>query len=145
MNRKPFLDEFFKRLDKMTQAVIDHPNRALYLLLDSNRDALPWIDLDDMTAFHKSFRQTDVLGGGKDLAVWHLLSCNDALWLIEHCAKKALDMVITDKKEQYTCPKCKQVSEDKLCMECFCAVCGEELECMWCVDCESENKESNDE
>jgi len=47
-------------------------------------------------------------------------------------------------KEQYTCDKCHQVSEDRLCMECYCTVCGDELEAGWCVEC-SASEEYGDE
>jgi len=93
MNRQPFLNEFFKALDRETKSPTtsrERALRALYLLLDSNRNELPWIDLDDLTAFHKAFRQQDVMGHGKDMVAWHLLSISDALEMIGFCAKKAL-------------------------------------------------------
>jgi len=40
--------------------------------------------------------------------------------------------VDADISYQYTCDKCHQVSEDKLCLECYCAACGDELEAVWC-------------
>jgi len=96
MNRQPFLDEFFKSLDRETKSPVGNREcalRALYLLLDSNRNELPWIDLDDLTTFHKAFRHQDVLGHGKDMVAWQLISVSDALEMIGFCAKKALGKV----------------------------------------------------
>ena len=48
-------------------------------------------------------------------------------------------------RKQYTCDKCHQVSEDKLCLECYCAVCGDELEAGWCVECSASDEEIDNE
>ena len=46
-------------------------------------------------------------------------------------------------KEQHTCDKCHQVSEDKLCMDCYCAVCGDESEAGWCIECSREGEDES--
>jgi len=51
---------------------------------------------------------------------------------------------MSELEEQHTCDKCHKVGEDKLCMECYCAVCGDELEGGWCVEC-SANEDDDDE
>lgn len=45
----------------------------------------------------------------------------------------------------HVCDKCHQVSEDKLCMKCYCTVCDEELEAGWCIECSREDEEVDDE
>ena len=53
---------------------------------------------------------------------------------------------MTEKNENklYTCRICEQTSEYKLCPECYCVVCGDELEAGWCVECSAKESIDND-
>jgi hypothetical protein len=91
---KEFNELFFRKLDRATrdcnlQSNLDNAERALYLLLNSDRSKLPYIDVDNITDFHKTFRQQDVYSSVIDMTIWHLLHINGLLELVKECAIKA--------------------------------------------------------
>lgn len=70
------IDVLLADLDKRSMAC-GGADRALFILLNKNRDKLP--ALDDY--FHKAFRQIDVTDSGTtDMVIWHLLGGSELFW-----------------------------------------------------------------
>jgi len=96
-NREKFITDFFNTMNKETESPAnsrEYAMRSLYLLLNKRRNALPWIDVDDISSFQRAFRQQDITScADTDLAIWYLLSIGDTLNIVLFCAKKALGLI----------------------------------------------------
>jgi hypothetical protein len=98
-------------------------------------------DIEDPDFLHPTDRSGESFvincyDGGNDSCDYEILtSINDIDVAVKLWNRLAAN------QDLHVCDKCFRVSEDKPCLECYCAVCGDELECGWCVECSSEDED----